>query len=124
MIRKSYHMPEQEWDQVVADYLSPLSLDTVARMHLSSPASIRNLLVVRGVQLRSRSEARQVYLDKNPRSSSGPLPTEEEILERAREIRELGYWGGNGKTNHRRWHPPWTPAEEEEEEEEEENWQG
>ena len=39
-------------------------------------------------------------------------PTPEEIAERARQVREVGFWGRGQKTTEAlQWYEPWTEAE-------------
>lgn len=39
------------------------------------------------------------------------LPTPEEIAERAREVREVGFFGRAQSTYVPRWYPPWSDVE-------------
>lgn len=104
-------MPEQEWWQVASDYLDGFTPARVAEMHLTTASTIIRMLESLGVRLRSYREARLLSIERGFYTESKYTPSLEEIEERAKEIREKGFWGGNGKSNHSVFHPPWDDKE-------------
>jgi hypothetical protein len=110
MVRRSYHMPELEWCQIVSDYQDGHTVKQVADLHLSSPQAIYTVLKYSGIRVRSASDARNLAVQLGYIPDAKFLPTPEEIVERARQVREEGFYGGTGKMNHRTWYPPWSPT--------------
>jgi hypothetical protein len=109
--RRSYQMPELEWRQIVADYRDGYPPQKIGEMHLCSYTTVRTILKLFSITIRSKREARELAISLGRCSEPGYCPTPDVIDQVTCEIRERGFWGGDGKRNNRTWHPPWSPEE-------------
>ena len=79
---------------IVEAYLAGESVHGIARRLGKSDERVRRILTNRGVELRTASEARQLYVGRNPDCFVEKVPSPEQIAAMAAEIRR-----------------GWTPAE-------------